>query len=85
MAATTMRTSGCATCTRSMPSGAAMIAIRRIDDRAGGLDHVDGGGRRVAGREHRVEHDHVPRGDVLRQLHVVLVRLERLLVAVDAR
>ena len=31
MAATTMCTSGCATCTRSIPSGAAMIAIRRIE------------------------------------------------------
>ena len=67
-----------------MPSGAAISAIRRIDVAPAPLHRVDRGGGRVAGREHRVEQDHVALGDVVRQLHVVLDRLERLLVAVQA-
>ena len=47
------------------------------------LHRHDGGSGRVAGREHRVEQDHVALGDVVRQLDVVLDRLERLLVAVE--
>ena len=82
--ATTMRTSGWSAWTCSMPSGAAMSAISVIELRAGLLDVVDRGGGRVAGREHRVEHDHVALGEVGRELDVVLDRLERLLVAVEA-
>src|SRR5439155_9773497 len=48
------------------------------------LDRADRGRGRVPGREHRVEQDHVARGDVVRELDVVLDRLERLLVAVEA-
>ena len=48
------------------------------------LHSRDRGGRRVPGREHRVEQDHVAVGDVVRQLDVVLDRLERLLVAIEA-
>ena len=48
------------------------------------FEHRHGGGGRVAGREHRVEQQHVALGDVGRELHVVLDRLERLLVAVEA-
>src|SRR6185312_15516399 len=46
--------------------------------------HRDDRRGRVARGEHRVEQDHVAVGDVVRQLHVVLDRLERLLVAVQA-
>ena len=67
-----------------MPSGVAISAISRIDVAPRGLDHLDGGGGRVAGREHRVEQEHVALGDVVRQLDVVLDGLERLLVAVEA-
>src|SRR5205823_2742286 len=37
-----------------------------------------------AGREHRVEEEDVAIGNVVRQLHEVLDRLERLLVAIEA-
>ena len=52
--------------------------------RARVLDELHGVHGRVAGREHRVEQDHLAVGDVLRQLHVVLDRMQRLLVAVEA-
>ena len=64
-----------------MPSGAAMSAISRTDVAPAALDRLDRGGRRVAGREHRVEQDHVALGEIVRELHVVLDGLERLLVA----
>ena len=78
-----METSGWSRWMRAMPSGAAISAIRRTERRPGPLDGLDRRRRRVAGREHRVEQDHVALGDVVRQLHVVLDRLERLLVAVE--
>jgi hypothetical protein len=52
--------------------------------RARVLDRRDRGGAGVARREHRVEHDRVPLGEIVGELHVVLDRLERLLVAVHA-
>jgi hypothetical protein len=52
--------------------------------RARVLHRRDSGGGRVPGRKHRVEEDDVALGDVGRQLHVVLDRLERLLVPVEA-
>ena len=52
--------------------------------RARPLDGLDRRRRRVSGREHRVEQDHVALGDVVRELDVVLDGLERLLVAVEA-
>ena len=70
--ATTIETSGWSRWMRSIPSGAAISAISRTDVGARALDRLDRGRRRVAGREHRVEQDHVALGDVVRQLHVVL-------------
>ena len=51
--------------------------------RAGVLDELHRVHGRVAGREHRVEQDDVAVRDVGRQLHVVLDRAQRLLVAVE--
>ena len=82
--ATTIDTSGWSRWIRAIPSGAAISAIRRTERGARLLHRRDRGGRRVAGREHRVEQDHVAVGDVVRQLDVVLDRLERLLVPVEA-
>ena len=83
IAATTICTSGWLSWMFLMPFG-------RGDDRdqaharcAGVLDELDRMRGRVAGREHRVEQDHVAIGDVGRQLHVVLDRLQRVLVAVE--
>jgi hypothetical protein len=52
--------------------------------RADPLDRLDRRRGRVAGGEHRVEQDDVAIGDVAGKLHVVLDRLERLLVAEEA-
>ena len=79
-----MSTSGCARWMRAMPSGAAISEISETLRRAGVLQERDGVRGRVAGREHRVEQEHVALGDVVRELDVVLDRLERLLVAVEA-
>ena len=69
----------------------ALDSLRRGDetderDRAGAgvLDLRDRRDARVPRREHRVEHDRVAVLEVVRQLDVVLDRLERLLVAVQA-
>ena len=66
-------------------------ALGRRDDgdhphrlRARPLEDVDRGRGRVPRGQHRVEQDHVPLGDVGRQLHVVLDGLQRLLVPVEA-
>jgi hypothetical protein len=48
------------------------------------LQPVDGGDRRVAGREHRVEHDRVALAHAARHLEVVLDGHERLRIAVEA-
>jgi hypothetical protein len=48
------------------------------------LDGLDCGGCRVSRGEHRVEEDDVAVGDVGRELDVVLDRLERLLVPIEA-
>ena len=48
------------------------------------LSRVDGGDRGVAGREHRIDDDHVAVAHVLGDLVVVLDRLERLGIAVQA-
>ena len=49
------------------------------------LDGRNRGDARVAGREHRVEHDRVALLEIAGQLHVVLDRLQRLLVPVHAQ
>ncbi len=49
-----------------------------------GFHGRDSGRSRVARGQHRVEQDHVPLGDVVRELHVVLDRLECLLIPVEA-
>jgi hypothetical protein len=51
---------------------------------AGVHDLLDRGDARVPGRQHRVEDDRVALAEVVRELHVVLDRLERVLVAVHA-
>ena len=83
-AAQTMRTSGCSATRCSIPSGAATRQTSVTDVGAGPLDRRDRGRARVAGREHRVEHDRVALVEVGRELDEVLDRLERLLVAVEA-
>src|SRR5947207_3412392 len=47
------------------------------------LHRCDSRAARVAGREHRVEDDCVPFGEIVRQLEVVLDGLERLLVPIQ--
>ena len=79
-----MCTSGYSSCTRSIPSGAATRQTSVTVRAPGVLDLLDRRDARVAGGEHRVEDDRVALGEVGRQLHEVLDRLERLLVAVHA-
>ena len=52
-------------------------------DGAVGLEQVDGRCRRVAGSEHRVDDDDAALGEVVRDLEVVLHRLQRRFVAVQ--
>ena len=48
------------------------------------LDEIDGGAGASAGREHRIEQDDEALIDVLGQLAVVFVRLERFMIAVKS-
>ena len=79
-----MFTSGCASWIRATPSGAAISETSETLVAPALLEHVDRVRGRVAGREHRVEQEHVALGDVGGELDVVLDRLERLLVSVEA-
>ena len=63
-----------------MPSGAAMMAIRRTDCAPARLTVATAAAVEFPVGQHRVEQDDVALGDVRGKLHVVLDRLERLLV-----
>ena len=84
IAAQTMWTSGMLLVHALDPDRRGDEADERHRARACRLHGRDRRGARVAGREHRVEDDRVPLGEVVGQLHVVLDRLQRLLVAVEA-
>ena len=67
-----------------MPSGAASRQTKRIDFGSRLLQPLDRRHRRVAGGQHRVEHDRVALVHAVRHLEVVLDRHQRLRVAVQA-
>ena len=84
-AAQTMWTSGYARVDAARsPPGAATRQTSVTERAPASLTCRDRGDARVAGREHRVEDDRVALLEVVGELHVVLDRLERLLVAVHA-
>ena len=69
---------------RAMPSGAAMSTSRRICRAPRSRKNSMAADGAAASCEHRVDDKHVALGDVFGQLAVVLDRLERLGVAVEA-
>ncbi len=84
MAAVKIATSGWEVVNFSMPSGAASRQRKRILLAPRFLELVDGGDRRVAGRQHGIDDDDQPVIQLGRGLVVVLDRLQRLVVAIDA-
>ena len=67
-----------------MPSGAASRQTKRTSLAPRALILVTAAIGRIGGREHRVDDDHQAVGEVVRRLEEVLVRLQRLGIAIDA-
>ena len=84
MAAVNSRTSGATFSSAAMPSGAHDDADRGDVDGVAGLQQPDGVRHRAAGGQHRVEHHHRLRAQVVGQRLQIRCRLVGFLVAGDA-
>ena len=82
IAAVTIGTSGCARCNSATPGGQASTQTNCSRVRSGGLHDRDGFGRALAGREHRIEHEHLGCGDIFGQPAIIFDRAQGFRIAI---